>query len=93
MKRFEYNFPLCNQYGGTLAQLSKIAGEANEALDAYVNNGDMLGEVMDVIHACETLLREYDKEVYGSIDMQLVYESTVEKNRARGYYEMPCNGA
>lgn len=72
----------------------KVEEECQEASAAYIEweqsrsraaEAAMLSEVMDVVHACETLLRKYEASV-GGIDLMAVRASVVRKNADRGYY-------
>ena len=88
---FVWNFPETKWEVGTddltrRGQADHIVQEAAEVFSAaeYESDEDYILELLDCIHACETALREFDKE---RIDKarQLV----IEKNFARGYYNLP----
>ena len=78
------NFPPIDNPGWSdLQQAEKIVEEAREAFtEARLGNtADMLEEVMDVIVACETLLRMHPEET------DAAYSAVMEKNRNRGYWK------
>ena len=77
-------FPPMKNPGWTdLQQAEKIVEEAAEALaEAKAGRVNaLLEEVMDVIIACETLLRMHEAGV------EHAFTQVVDKNRARGYWE------
>ena len=67
------------------SQIAKIVEEASEVVDAPTPNGYLMfyaEDLMDVIHACETALREFDQS-----RLDYVKELVIEKNEDRGYYD------
>lgn len=81
---FHYNFPAYQ--GGSRTDGScanKIVEEAKEYAEELENGNayDALVELLDTIHACETMLRRYDEDVVlrAKIDV-------LRKNMNRGYY-------
>lgn len=86
-----WQFPVCPQWipkspETRSIQMKKIIEEVKEAADeqAYITPFDpytYIAEVMDVIHACETALREFPAEVLDSVKRDVV-----SKNYERGYY-------
>ena len=73
-------------------QINKIGFEFMELLETNsgptYNAQDVAEECMDVIHACETLLRHL-KKVH-KLDVDHVASRVYEKNRDRGYYNEPA---
>lgn len=80
-----YNFPEHRDAGkDEAAQVDKVYEEAVELMTAFDDGepeGRIREECLDVMHACETLLRSWPAgEVARSRDAVVV------KNEARGYY-------
>lgn len=85
---WQWQFPPCSKWipkNGRMRrdQALKIIEEAEEVMKAQ-RVGDPLYamELMDVIHACETALREVPEDTLDSIK-----RATIRKNEERGYYE------
>ncbi len=88
-----YMFPYCEKFKDAIdEQVGKITeevGEIEEALDAFrCNNNtetfESLGmEILDVIHACETLLRN----IYDDVEVEDLRDKVIAKNEERGYYD------
>lgn len=85
------NFPPCPQWVPEDArmrnlQARKVAEEVVEALHAVdqwggENVDGYIMELMDVVHAAETALREFPEDV-----LDAAKASAIEKNGRRGYY-------
>lgn len=94
MTDYPYNFPdFAHKPFYVDAQIEKIESEIREAKDALRDleraGGPMrvralASEIMDVVHACETALRMIDDSF--EVNLDVVREITIEKNRVRGYY-------
>ena len=92
---YDYEFPAVTLETTDSEQVKKIEGELFEfrvAADIYgfdENKNAKLDplnvnaciELLDVIHACETMLRRFDQTIVGACS-----EIVEAKNRARGYY-------
>lgn len=78
-----------------ISQSAKIREEAREAQEAaYIytmthgsqcdkkNRKLLLMETLDVIHACESMLRKFDQQ-----EVQAAYIAVIEKNSERGDYD------
>ena len=70
-----------------MAEFSSASGiygyeDGNAKLDPLNVNACI--ELLDVIHACETMLRRFDQNIVGACAH--IVEA---KNRARGYYDKP----
>ena len=86
-----WNFPPCPQWvpesdGQRIRQTRKVAEEVVEALHAVDQWGDenvsgYVMELLDVVHACETALREFPEDMLDAAKRKVVM-----KNYARGYY-------
>lgn len=94
---YEYNFPAVTAGADDIAQLKKISGELGEFQDAAdlhawkdapqaldPLSADACMELLDVIHACETMLRRFDATI-----VQASAAIVEARNRARGYYDEP----
>ncbi len=57
----------------------KLAGKADL-------EKQLIEEIMDIYHACETALRIFENK-YGRWALESLINSTIEKNKQRGYYE------
>ena len=93
---YDYEFPEITLETTDSEQVRKLREETNEFFCASGIYGyeddekaklDPLGvseciELLDVIHACETLLRRFDQAIVGACS-----EIVEAKNRARGYYD------
>lgn len=93
---YDYEFPEITLETTDSEQVKKIEGELFEfrvAADIYgfdENENAKLDplnvsaciELLDVIHACETMLRRFDQAIVGACS-----EIVEAKNRARGYYD------
>lgn len=96
MSKEMYMFPYCEKFKDVIdEQVEKITeevGEIEEALDAFRSNNNTetfenLGmEILDVIHACETLLRN----IYDDTEVEELRDKVIAKNEERGYYDAPC---
>lgn len=80
-----YNFPAHKDVGkDEAAQVDKVYEEAVELMTAF-DDGEPAArireECLDVMHACETLLRSWPAE-----EVARSRDGVVEKNRKRGYY-------
>lgn len=76
-------------------EFEKLEEEVEEAACAYTqwriqktpeNELSMLKEVFDVMHVCETLLRQYEGTVEPRWDLGWVAKVVASKNDERGYY-------
>lgn len=78
-----------------ISQSAKIREEAREAQEAACiytmslgtdeevdNRRFLLMETLDVIHACESMLRKFDQ-----LEVNAAFLAVLEKNEARGDYE------
>ena len=93
---YVYNFPAIKLDTTDSEQVNKIEGELFEfrvAADIYGFDEDEHAkldplnvnaciELLDVVHAAETLLRRFDQAIVGACS-----EIVEAKNRARGYYD------
>lgn len=95
-RRRGYAFPafegMSNAWIDQVLKIEEEIQEVHVALDDYNKRCDRWGlasqtqvimETMDVIHACETLLRMMH---VSDCDYDILRENVVEKNRTRGYY-------
>ena len=90
IKPWQYQFPPCKRWVPTdshtrMDQKLKIVEEASEVVFAPAPNGCQMFyaiELMDVIHACETALRELSDDLVSSAK-----EIVICKNSERGYYD------
>ena len=83
---FTFNFPPYREIpktrGGRVHQTAKIRLEAKEASEAaHMDELSYVMELMDVIHAAETALREFDFEL-----LDHAKDMVIRKNRNRRYY-------
>ena len=106
VETYPYVFPdATNMADDWLSQVYKIKEECDEVIeivDHMKNSGvafvgplhEMLVEVLDVIHACETLLRlmDWNESSTYYYDMAQLRDEVIEKNRKRGYYEQDAEG-
>ena len=92
---YDYNFPAIKLDTTDSEQVKKLhdemtefscaariygcSDEKDEKLDPLNVNACI--ELLDVIHACETLMRRFDQDIVGAC-AQIVFA----KNAARGYY-------
>ena len=84
-----YTFPAIVTETTPKEQADKIGEELTEyrcAAEVYSGKFDPLNaeacvELLDVVHACETLLRMYDQDIVGACA-----HIVLAKNAARGYY-------
>ena len=96
---YDYQFPTVMLKSTDHEQVEKIRDEVMEfmiAADIYgcseedkkldPLNVNACIELLDVIHACETLMRRFDQNIVGACAH--IVEA---KNRARGYYGAPCH--
>ena len=84
--RFYYNFPAYAKQTNLAAEFAHLveeAAEANSAFNERMGVEDVVVEVMDVIHQCETILRMMDGKRFNHDCKRLV----IAKNKYRGYYE------
>jgi len=80
-----YLFPECKKYKSMEDQVEHIANELEEVCDSFLE-ADARGvviEILDVIHACETLLRN----MVSNEELEEFVEEVIKKNEERGYYE------
>lgn len=80
MATYLYNFPPIGLKTDKALQVEKIAEEAKE-VETASNEHELIMETLDLIQACETLLRMFDEK-----DVNQVKTETVDKNYKRGYY-------
>ena len=86
-----YHFPLINPKKGANDRfpikhyLNHIKEEIKEFEDAPSNELKR-EEVVDILHAAETLVRHYFDRVEGK-SFKNVKKETIEKNAKRGYYQ------
>lgn len=84
----KWNFPLINPR--KKFPLIHYLNHVYEELDEY--RGEPRGslkqakEVIDVLHAAETLVRKFFEE-NSQFDLEAMRQSTIRKNDARGYYK------
>lgn len=83
---WDYRFPAIAEPEPFGLQLKHVRDEATEAIEAYyeeLTHDEVAMELMDVIHAAETALRQL-----GMSDSELasVRMGVVVKNERRGYY-------
>lgn len=81
-----WHFPLINPV--CPFDLEHYLNHVYEELDEFKNAEDLdeeAKEVLDVLHAAETLVRRFFIE-HPELDFSSVRDSIVKKNRARGYY-------
>lgn len=86
---YDYQFPAIKTDNTIDQQLLKIHEEINEADRENSWSGtcdDLVMEVLDTIHACETLLRMVEAAYY---DVDLLHEEVIEKNKRLGHYDEP----
>ena len=92
-EKWEYNFPAYKDIPidavSQVRQFRKISEEWNEAITSWhdykfnsMNQDDYVMELMDIIHACETLLREFEQCVVDDCKKKVI-----NKNAERGYYD------
>lgn len=89
---WQWQFPPCYQWvpGNDferINQLLKVRKEVDETFRAFEHRGEdgMLPyamELMDVIHACETALREFEPH-----QLDAIKALTIKKNDDRRYYD------
>ena len=89
---WQWQFPPCSQWVPSNdyqrdTQTRAVLQEAHEAREAFERRGEggMLAyvmELMDVIHACETALREFDP-----CHLDAIKSLVIRKNDERGYYD------
>lgn len=89
---WQWQFPPCCKHvpkghAARAVQLNAIANELYEAAaeaSKTEDNGQLayIAELMDVVHATETALREFPEEV-----LDEAKEYVIRKNDARNYYE------
>jgi hypothetical protein len=82
-----YRFPETRfTTNGPYVQLAHIRSELKELVDAYENEPivRVAEEALDLIHSCETLLRILEQRQL--VDVPVLHDLVVEKNRLRGYY-------
>jgi hypothetical protein len=82
-----YRFPkTIFTYNAPFVQLEHIKSEMLEVVYAYDNEqmNRVAEEVLDLIHSCETFLRILEQRQ--AIDVPILHDLIVEKNRLRGYY-------
>lgn len=94
---YSYQFPaFAAEEVEAVDQAAKIYGEAVEVCDAYTRmkvegtakaRKAFLMEVLDVIHAAETLLRKCDQK-----EVAAAKAAVIKKNMTRGYYDRGRNG-
>ena len=77
---YEYQFPAIPNDWKISKQMLKVIEESQE-MQRAADEHEIIMETLDVIHACETLLRKFDKETVDAL-----HESVIEKNEVRGYY-------
>lgn len=81
----QWNFPkVAHKEFSEFYQVKKIATEAQEVSNAFHGNegqARVIEEVLDVLHACETYLRNQSQHLVNDIRNEVV-----EKNQKRGYY-------
>lgn len=80
----EFIFPACKTANNTLQQAEKVRKEAAEVIDAYGDQAHQDEEVIDVLHAVETLVRIHFRGRESEIDGLIA--AVTEKNTKRGYY-------
>ncbi len=81
MSYYAYNFPPIEKFKtDTAGQAEKILEEAEE-VEAAENDFDLVMETLDVIQACETMLRMFDERF-----VRDVKRKTIAKNANRDYY-------
>lgn len=80
----QWNFPEFSKHAfSSFFQVKKIQSEAGELLEAF-SEGDQrhaIEEALDVLHACETFLRNQPIDLVNEIRNEVI-----EKNQKRGYY-------
>lgn len=81
MATYLYNFPPIGLQTDKALQVEKIAEEAKE-VETAENEHELIMETLDLIQACETLLRMFDEK-----EVNQVKTETVDKNYKRGYYK------
>lgn len=86
----QWNFPKFSKAGSNWIkdddafQLLKINAEIGEAMEAFAYDEGaerVIEEVLDVLHACETFLRNQPIDLVNEIRNEVI-----EKNQKRGYY-------
>lgn len=83
----DYMFPNCVKFVSNERQINKIREELFELHESFVNDGvceHAAEECLDVIQACETLLRSFER---AGIDVRSVRDQVLKKNKKRGYYD------
>lgn len=70
-------------------QFEKVCEEASEVYDAWTSCDeyvdDVVAELLDTIHACETGLRMLEEFFY--VDVDKIAMNVIQKNADRGYYD------
>lgn len=89
---WQWQFPPCPQWipsngyerSMQVAAIMREADEARIAFDSAWKDGLLpyVMELMDVIHACETALREFDPR-----QLDAIKALVIKKNDDRGYYD------
>ena len=85
--KFEFRFPAYAMANDIVEEVNQTWDEAEEAVVAFEEGESyerVVEELMDTIHAAESALRLFANEV----DLDKAYAGVIEKNRARGYYEI-----
>ena len=83
-----YSFPETTfTSNAPLIQLDHIRSEMKELIEAYDAEPiiRVAEEALDLIHSCETFLRILEQRQ--GIDVSILHDLVVEKNRQRGYYK------
>ena len=83
---WEYRFPAIAEPEPFGPQLQHVKDEATEAIEAYYEElppAEVATELMDVIHAAETALRQLKMS---DSELASVRMGVVVKNERRGYY-------
>lgn len=94
---YHFNFPkitIGDEEFHLLEQCYKVEEEAKEVTEAFANSSkatpiELVMEVFDCIHACETLLHwVLDYYVHGGqLMVDMCYQAVISKNSERGYYD------
>lgn len=83
---FMFNFPpylVKTELESEIAHLIEEVAEFNSAVFEGMSDEDIICELMDVIHQCETIIRVAGKRKLADRCKSLV----IQKNKCRGYYE------
>jgi NTP pyrophosphatase (non-canonical NTP hydrolase) len=93
-RSFTYNFPPTGwvgraTYGEQLLKIYEEVGELHDAIalnigqdvESFPDQSDVRCELIDIVCACETFLRHYDKDL-----VDAAFKAVMEKNKARGYF-------